>query len=103
MIICWYLIYILAWKYAFIGKFKICDKPSIYTGKDGCNGWRLQGAEKCQEKCTNNEVPDTKCDKGKTCAYALYTDLGNNPWCHLADDSCNVIDGDKQHLLYKKG
>ena len=48
-------------------------------------------------------MPDPKCDKGKVCAYALYTDLPNNPWCHLADDSCNVVDGKDQEVLYKKG
>ena len=93
----------LVWQYLLLGKNKKCDTSSIYTDKHGCNGWKLEGAEKCREKCSNNEVPDQKCQKGKVCAYALYTDLPNNPWCHLADDSCNMIEGDKQHVLYQKG
>ena len=87
--------------YVLVGNAKEC--LPTYTYVDGCDGWQVANLEECQQKCTRNEFPNTKCYTGQKCTYVLYTDIAE-PWCHLADNSCVIKDAQNKNTnLYKKG
>lgn len=70
----------------------MCSKDTTYT-RNGCDGWKSTSLEECKSKCSRNDSP-SGCQNGNTCRYVIWE--SNNKfkpgWCHLASDSCNIID-----------
>ena len=80
--------------------FKCGNGPSVYTYSGDCNGWSGISLEECKDKCTRNEIPNTKCPRqGVECLYLLH----NNWGCHLADYTCNPVGGMEYTVLRKQG
>ena len=72
------------------------------TGSISCNGWAGISLDQCKEKCTNNEVPNDSCPrKGAKCAYVHYYPA--TKWCHLADDTCALVNKGSGNIAYQKG
>ena len=73
-----------------------------YSGRSDCYGWKNISIQECMTKCTNNDVPSAACQAREdvTCAYVQYT--RTTRWCHLADHSCEPVQGHFNYTVLER-
>ena len=90
-------------EYEKIGGNAECFDSTLYTftGESYCDGWRGISLEECKAKCTNNEVPNSKCPRQHVrCSFVQHSSWG----CHLADNTCEPkVSKNSYTLLRKQG